>query len=381
MTTIKCPQCHQEFEISQALEHDIEQRVVEAERTKFDAELNKVRAEVQKTAAAEAAAKLEFQLKTLETEAASEKEQSRQLREQLSKLMDELREERRARENAELAARQKLAQEESRIREAAAREADERQRLNLAAKEKTIADLQKALDEAQRKAAQGSQQLQGEVLELDLEVALGAAFRDDLIAPVAKGTRGGDITQTVRSPRGADCGLMIWEIKRTKHWTDAWIPKLKEDVRNAKAHVAIIVTEAMPKEAEGEIAFLDGVWLCKPDSAVILGTLLRKSLLDVTRQRVLDENRSTSAEALYNFVTSHEFVQQIELMVETYHEMTGQVAKERVAYEKFWALREKQAQRLLMSTANIIGSMQGHIGQASMPRIRGIELLDSGEDI
>jgi hypothetical protein len=73
-------------------------------------------------------------------------------------------------------------------------------------------------------------------------------------------------------------------------------------------------------------------------------------------------------------VTSHEFIQQIESMVETYQEMTLQVQKERVAYEKLWSQREKQARKLFMGTANIIGGMQGHIGQASMPRIKGLEL-------
>jgi hypothetical protein len=90
----------------------------------------------------------------------------------------------------------------------------------------------------------------------------------------------------------------------------------------------------------------------------------------------LAQNRGSKADALYSYVTSHEFAQQIESMVETYQEMTLQVQKERVAYEKLWSQREKQAQKLFMGTANIVGGMQGHIGQASMPRIKGLELDD-----
>jgi hypothetical protein len=409
MTTITCEKCGTEIEVSAALQGQIEQQVLNAEHEKHEAELAKVRAEAERRAkeaaeeakreaelnlelerkrlAAEAeqakkraGAEQELVITQLRADAEAAKSDARKFREQLTELMTQLRAANQARENAELAAQQKLAAEEGKIREAAAREADERQRLNLAAKEKTIHDLQRALDDAQRKAAQGSQQLQGEILELDLETALADAFRDDLIEPVAKGTRGGDIQQTVRSPRGTVCGVMIWELKRTKNWTDSWVPKLKEDVRAAKANVPIIVTEAMPKDIAADIAQYDGVWLCKPQLAVILGTLLRKALLDVGRQKSLDESRAGGAEALYNFVTSHEFVQQIEIMVETYRDMNQQVMKERVAFEKLWAQREKQARTLLMSTANIIGSMQGQIGAGSMPRIKGLELLEAGDE-
>jgi hypothetical protein len=322
----------------------------------------------------------EMMVKQLREDAENEKQQSKELREQLNALMQTLREEKKARENAELEAQKKLATEESKIRETALKEADEKQRLNLAAKEKTITDLQKALDEAQRKAAQGSQQLQGEIMELDLERALAEAWRDDLVEPVPKGINGADIAHTVRSQRGTECGLILWEIKRTKNWTDGWIPKLKEDVRNAKASVAIIVTEAMPKQLEQDMGQLQGVWICKPQLAVVLGSLLRKCLLDVGRQKALADNRGDKAEALYNFVTSHEFVLQIENMVETYSDMATQINKERIAYEKIWAQRQKQVQTLLLSTANIVGSMQGYVGQASMPKIKGLDLLEAGED-
>jgi hypothetical protein len=135
----------------------------------------------------------------------------------------------------------------------------------------------------------------------------------------------------------------------------------------------------MPKTIDGELGQVDGVWVAKPKFALVLASLLRKGLLDVGRQKAIAANQGDSAAALYNFVTSHEFIQQIESMVETYQEMTIQVTKERVAYEKLWSAREKQAQKLLLSTANIVGSMQGHIGAASMPKIKGLDLLEAGD--
>jgi len=173
---------------------------------------------------------------------------------------------------------------------------------------------------------------------------------------------------------------MLWEIKRTKNWVDGWVDKLKQDLRAEKANIPIIVTETLPKSMDEDLGNYQGVWVCKPNMAIVLAVLLRKSLLDAGLQKALAENRGTKADALYNFVTSHEFVQQVESMVETYRAMNEQITKERVAFERTWALREKQAQGLLLSTANIVGSMQGQIGQSSMPKIRGLELLDSGEE-
>lgn len=420
MNTITCNHCGEVIEIDKALEGQIEARVLSAERHKHQQEMERLRAEqdafIEKERKAanlaaerqlagekellqkQAEADLELEKKrlaqdlanqqrkadseqqdvitTLKADAENAKADSKKLREDLGKLMDQLRESNKAKDNAELEAKKMLAEGEAKIREEAQKSADEAQRLKLAEKDKQIEAQRKQVEEMQRKLNQGSQQMQGEILELDLEDALADAFRDDDIAPVPKGVNGADIAHTVRSPRGTECGVMLWEIKRTKNWVDGWIPKLKDDVRAAKASVAIIVTEVMPKQIEQDMGQMQGVWICKPKLAIIIGSLLRKSLLDVGRQKAMDDNRGDKADALYNFVTSHEFIQQIESMVETYTEMATQVTKERVAYEKLWSQREKQAQKLLMSTANIVGSMQGHIGQSSMPRIKGLELGD-----
>ncbi|MBP9827035.1 DUF2130 domain-containing protein [Candidatus Saccharibacteria bacterium] len=391
MTTITCTHCGMPIELTEALTRDIEKTVLANEHAKHIAEMERVKqaAEAEAKQAIEAAqakaeasasAKLDATLTAMKAEAEAEKDENKQLREQILQLTTELRESRKAAENAEITMQTKLAAEESKIRDEAMKEATERQRLDLAMRDKTIQDLQKSLDEAQRKAAQGSQQMQGEVLELDFEKALADNFRDDSIEPVAKGTKGGDILQAVKSPRGVSCGIILWEIKRTKNWTDGWIPKLKEDMRNAKANLPVIITEVMPKQITEDMGHFNGVWVTKPKLALVLATLLRKSLLDAGYQRALAENRGGQAEALYSFITSHEFIQQIESMVETYQEIMTQVQKERVAYERMWALRDKQAQKLMLGTANIIGSMQGHIGMASMPKIKGLELLEGSDN-
>jgi hypothetical protein len=393
MNTIKCTHCGKEIELSEALTKDIEKTVLEAEHKKHQEEIDAIRKEseektakiieAEKIKAQElASAKIETKLKHLQEQSDADKEEVKQLRDQLTELMKDLREARKASANAELDMQKKLAEEEQKIREDAQKEAGENQRLKLAEKDKQLEAAKRQVEEMQRKLNQGSQQLQGEILELDLEEALSNEFRDDLISPVDKGVKGADIKQTVRTSRGTECGVILWETKRTKNWTEGWVLKLKDDLRATKANIPVIISEVLPLPNTAGIAFHNGIYVAKPTYAIILAGLLRKNLIDVGREKAIAQHRDTSADALYSFVTSHEFVQQIEAMVEVYQSQLGQINKERVAYEKFWSEREKQSQKLLLSTANIIGSMQGQIGSGSMPKIKGLEidLLGSGEE-
>lgn len=376
MTTIRCTKCGCEIELTEAIRNDIEASVIAVMDKKHAADIELIK----KKAAEDANSKLSEQIRQMKENAEADKKDKAEMRDQIKEFMNQIRELTKAKENAEINADKKLLEKEEQIKEEANKSADERNRLKFAEYEKKLADTRKALDEAKRKSTQDSQQLQGEIMELDFEKTLTDKFRDDEIEPVAKGTKGGDIRQIVKSPRGTACGVMLWEIKRTKNWTEGWIAKLKGDLRAEKANIPIIVTEVMPKETNKDISQIEGVWVCKPNMAIVLAELLRKSLIDAGYQKALAENRGDKADALYSFVTSHEFAQQIESMVETYKEMTGQISSERAAFERLWAKREKQSQKLLLNTANIIGSMQGHIGQTSMPKIKGLELLEAGEE-
>ncbi len=152
------------------------------------------------------------------------------------------------------------------IQEQASKDAEEAQRLKLLEKDKVIADMQQKLEEAQRKGAQGSQQLQGDVLELDFESALRQAFPQDTIAGVKAGTRGGDILQHVLGEMGRPVGTLFWEVKRTSAWSDAWIAKAKKDAAEAKAEVIIIASDNLPKDIR-EFGPYDGVWVVRPTFA------------------------------------------------------------------------------------------------------------------
>lgn len=238
--------------------------------------------------------------------------------------------------------------------------------------EKVIEDLKKASEEAIRKASLGSQQLQGEVQELDLEKELRGAFAGDEVESVGKGVLGADVRQIVKSPKGRTCGIILWESKRTKAWSDQWVTKLKEDALKDKAELCAIVSETLPEFAKNGIGQTDGVWVCLPRLALVLSALLRKSLLDSVRQQAIMERKQDASGHLYDYVTSNEFSQIVENMVQTYQNMLEQVNKERVVYERLWKQREMDAQKLLTG----ISGMYGSIGAITpnLPQIKILEL-------
>jgi hypothetical protein len=349
-TTIICPHCKKSIELTQALSHEMKEQIIEQQNKKHEEELAEMKRKLDRAE---------------ETELI--------LRKQKNQLDEE-------RRTFELDKQRQMDSEREKIRQKTTEEIMESQRLKEKEKDKVIDDLKKSLEDAQRKATQGSQQLQGEVQELDLEQIFQKEFPGDTIEPISKGTIGADIRQIVRSPRGMDCGHILWECKRTKAWSDGWIAKLKDDLRSDKSHIPAIISEVLPDEIKNGLGIKDGVWVASPRLAIPLAMLLRKTLLDVTRQKMIVQNQQTKAESLYTYVTSHEFSQQVESMIETYREMADQIVRERTAFEKSWKQREAQVNRLLTGVAGIYGSMQGITGPA-LPPIKNLELTDgnSGE--
>jgi hypothetical protein len=293
-----------------------------------------------------------------------------------------LREEKRKVEEKEkglkLEVQRQLDEQRKKIEEEVLQQAVEEHRLKDKEKDKIIDDLKNSLDDARRKATQGSQQLQGEVLELDIEGLLKDSFPNDQIEPVEKGIKGADIRQIVKSPKGFASGVILWELKRTKAWTDSWIAKLKEDLRSEKANVPVIITTTLPKRLESGFGLYEGVWIVAFNLVLPVATIIRKNLLDVAFEKAVSSHKGGKSEVLYDYITSHEFRQQVEAMMEVYREMQDQIAKEKAAYERIWKLREGQMQRLVSSTANVVGSIQGRVGHTALP-IKGLELLEDGK--
>jgi len=257
-------------------------------------------------------------------------------------------------------------------RDQAKKEVEEALKFKVMEKEQTIASMQKQIEELKRRAEQGSQQLQGEVQELELEALLTSKFPQDQIQPVAKGEHGGDVLHRVAGSFGQPCGTILWESKRTKNWSDGWLTKLREDQRQAKAEIAIIVSQALPKEVE-TFEFIDGVWVTHPKAALPVAIAMRHTLMEVASARQASEGQQTKMEMVYQYLMGPRFRQRVQAIVEGFSSMQEDLDKERKVITKQWAKREEQIDRVMQATVGMYGDLQGIAGK-TLQEIEGPEL-------
>jgi hypothetical protein len=258
------------------------------------------------------------------------------------------------------------------IREKAKQEAEESLKLRVLEKEEQIASMQRKIEELKRRAEQGSQQLQGEVQELELEAILRARFPRDIIEPVPKGEFGGDVLHRVIGPLDQQCGTILWESKRTKNWSDGWLSKLRDDQRTAKAEVALLVSNALPK---GIVSFdlVDGVWVTEVRCALPVAIALRQSLIELSTVRHAGEGQQTKMELVYQYLTGPRFHHRIEAIVEKFSDMQADLERERKAMTRLWAKREVQIRGVIESTIGMYGDLQGIAG-STLQEIDGLNL-------
>jgi hypothetical protein len=280
----------------------------------------------------------------------------------------------------ELEVVRKLDEERKLIREATQKEDDEQHRFKLAEKDKVIDDMRKQVEELRRKSDQGSQQLQGEVQELELEAILKCAFPRDEIVPVVVGRAGSDVLQKVVGPNGLTCGTILWESKRTKNWSDTWLAKNRDDQRAAGAHLGVIVSATLPDDVEG-FDRKEGVWVVGFPLAVGLGRALRQQVIETALARVSGVDRDGKSNRVYAYVTGQEFRQRVGAVVDAYFALRKEIETEKRTHKIRWARQEQNLDLLLDGTGRLYGDLQGIVGK-SMPEIDGLEDLEieAGKD-
>jgi len=283
-----------------------------------------------------------------------------------------------ARREMELTIEKRVQEALTATREQARKEAEETLRLKVAEKEQTIAAMQKQIEDLKRKAEQGSQQLQGEVQELELEALLRAKFPYDSIEPVPQGEHGGDVLQRVISPLGQACGSILWESKRTRNWSDGWLAKLREDQRAAGADLAIIASQALPKDVE-TFDLIDGVWVTAHRCALPVAVALRQSVIELAAARKTGEGQQTKMELIYQYLTGPRFRHRVQAIVEKFSDMQDDLNKERKTMTRLWAKREEQIRGVIESTAGMYGDLQGIAGK-TLQEIEGLDLPQLGTD-
>lgn len=409
--TIKCPYCDKEFPltetISKQLREDINKEFEEknkkrdidiAEREKslsvkeeeikiskksleeeIETKVKIATDDIKKKAKQEAVKEVTVDLEELKEQIEEKDKKLEQANKAELSFRKKTRELEDSKKNIDLEIARKVDEEREKIEEFVLKSAGETHRLKVKEKDKKIEEMTEQINELKRKAEQGSQQTQGEVLELELEDILNSNFPHDNIKPVPKGIKGADVLQEVISPSGQFCGTILWESKRTKSWSDKWIEKLKDDQREAKADTAVLVSMVLPKDCKN-FSSLNGVWVTCFDLIIALATVLRTSLLQLSSIKLSTVGKNEKMELLYSYLSGPEFGQRVEGIIETFKDMKDGLEQEKRAINKIWAKRDKQIERVTKSTSLMVGDMEGIIGASSMQKIEALELksLPSG---
>jgi hypothetical protein len=391
---ITCPNCGTKIPLTEAFTHDIEEKL----RSQYEAELKrkteesaealkakekellstlaKERLKLKSEAEQTAKESVSVELKDLEQQVAEKNKQLEKSKSEELELRKKQRELEDKTRDLNLEIERTLDAERNKIREEAEIKVEEEHRFKEMETEKQLDGMRRQIEDLKRKAELTSQQAQGEVQEIALEETLRSIYLFDLIEEVGKGVRGADVIQTVRNKYGADCGNILYERKRTKHFGNDWIEKLKADALNAKADISIIVTESMP-EGIDKIGKIDGVWICRFEDVRGLSLVLRESLILLQSVIISQSNKGEKMQMLYDFLTGNEFKMQLESIVDGFKGLQDSYQDEKLKMQKIWKEREKQLEKVLLNTVHFYGSIKGIAGN-SIPQIN---LLDGSDKI
>jgi hypothetical protein len=274
-----------------------------------------------------------------------------------------------AKVEAQLALNEELKLEKAKI----AKTLEEQNELKLKQKDEQLEQIKRELENARRKAEQGSMQTQGEALELVIESWLSSQFPFDTIDEVKKGAFGADCVQTIHTREVQNCGIICYESKNTKAWSDAWIPKLKQDMLSVNSDLGVLVTSVYPKDMK-RMGFVDGIWVCSLDEFKGSSSLLRESLIRINKIMQSQENRSDKMNLLYNYMTGNEFSMQIRAIVDGFIKMQEELDKEKRSLMASWKRRQKTIDGVLANTTQMYGSLQGIAGSSAIAHIEALEL-------
>ena len=357
-TQIKCPHCKKLFEPGDAFKHELEEKLIK--QVKFEAQesFNK-------------------QLKDQEGQIASLKNRAKEAEEEELKIRKEKRQLLEDKEKFEIEKLRQLDQERAKIIKQATEAIEAKDRLKIAEYEKKLKDMSEDLKRAQTKSEQGSQQLQGEVLELDLEKALAVACPDDKIIPVGKGVKGGDIIQKVRGKSGRVAGVILWETKRAR-WSPSWLAKLREDARKEDASVAVLISTNLPANIDN-FKLEKGVIICSHLYALPLAGILRRSILQIAVAKQTAESKDENLEMLYQYLQSEAFRHRFEAFAEGVVQMQEDLESEKRSIERVWKRRETQIKKSLINVSRMYGELQGTMGDA-LPDIKILSLPGESKD-
>lgn len=385
-TNIQCPSCGHSFALGEAEAEEYKKELrkemqnykekKDAEIKKREEEFEKEKTLIQSAEQKKVREEMQVKLNSLEEDGRRKTQQLQDLQKKELDLLRERNELEQKAKNIELEIEKRLLEDRKKMEQDITSREKELSDLRLKEKDIQMESMRKTIDDLKRKSEQGSMQTQGEAQELVLEDKLREYFPFDTVVEVGKGVEGADCILLVRNNTGTECGKIIFESKRTKGWNNIWIDKLKNDMRTKQANLAILVTQVFPKGMDcfGE---RDGVWLCTFKELFGMSSALRNAIITIAESKKSEENKGEKMQMLYNYLTGLEFRQQIEAIVEGFISIKNSISKERIQMEKIWKEREKQLDKVLLSTSGMYGSVKGIAGAS----VQNIPLLDgSAED-
>ena len=373
--TVKCPECGREFPLTDSITEQLRHEVEGTLRQQFDKQLSEEKqnwekefSERAKKQSADQIQELQDQVEELSTELKGAKELEVELRKMKRRLERE-------KDDLDLKVSRLVDEQTGKAKE----ELEKKYSLKDTQHSKQIEGLNKQIDELKRKLEQGSQQAQGEALELKLEGLLKDTFNNDLIEPVPKGMRGADVIQKVNGKSGQCCGTIIWESKNTRSWNGSWIDKLKENQRDIKAEIAVIASAVLPSEISN-FGSHGGVWVTHWSFACQLAGVLRMTLIELQESKVTQAGKDNKIELLYDYLISPQFKQRVEAIAGAFDRMRKDLSQEKQAMERIWNKREKQIELIMKGTTGLYGDLQGIAG-SMIPEIEAFQMpyqLESG---
>lgn len=394
---IVCPHCRKSIPLTQAVTHQLKEQMerereeerkkwaaafhkrVDEEKKKFEDEYAKARDSIQLSIKAKLQKEMEMDFKDAKNEKEELAKQNKTLQDQLLETNRLIRQIRNESEQKGIEMEKKLAEEQEKMRVDMQKRAEEEYHMKMLEKDKKLSDVMKLNDDLKRKLEQGSQQTQGEVLELELETLLKREFPFDEINPVAKGIRGADLLQVVKDPYGKPCGTIIWETKRTKSWSNEWVTKLKDDQRAVRAELAVLVTQVLPPAIK-YFGNIDHVWVCEYGCYMGVATALRSKLIEVSAIKMSTVGKNEKMEVLYAYLSGTEFKQRVEAIIEAFRSMQEDLKKERAWFMAKWAKQEKNIGKVIDNTYGMHGDLQSIIGK-SLVEIEDMDLLPPDTEI
>src|SRR3989338_4666223 len=272
---IICPKDHHKFPLHQG----ITRQTMDKYEKEFEKELEKRGIELQEEIEKEVRRKIskEYSAKKIELEdkLAEKEEELSKTKSQITKIQKEAK----AKALAEF-------EQEKKIKNEISKKESEKSKFKIAEIEKKLGDALRLNEDITRKLEQGSQQLQGEVLEIEVEELLRSSFPHDLIEAVRKGARGADVIHKVHTPTGQFCGTKIGRAKRAESWSDKWVQKLKDDQMEAGAEVAVIVSTTLPKASKEPFILYGNVWITNTTTVRPIAEALRAMLIENSKLKL-----------------------------------------------------------------------------------------------